>query len=93
MIRTDNKNYVMPRFEYICYHNTDKGYVIDGFTLYANIISKTDEVVTYQRYLDFGKIKSDRATTVSIKDFEKYYQPITDEIYEQCVDALKKEKI
>lgn len=80
---------IMPRFEYICYHCTDEGYKIDTFALFANVISKTENSVTYNRYLKFGNLKSEKPVTVSTAEFEKYYVPLTDEIYQQCIEAQK----
>lgn len=82
---------VMPRFEFIGFHNTDKGFVIDGFALFANVIAQTKDTVTYERYMDFGKIKSKKPVTVSVTDFKKYYVPLTDEIYNRCLEAQANE--
>lgn len=74
----------MKRFEYVCKHCIENGYVIDEFALFANIVSRTDETVTFERYSIFGKIK-DKHVTVSIADFEKFYIPVTDELYQEAL--------
>ena len=74
----------MQRFEYIAYHNTDEGKKIDDFTLFANIINRTNETVTYERFMKFGDLACGKVT-IPISEFEKYYTPLTDEIYEECV--------
>lgn len=79
----------MKRFEYIGLHNTDNGYMIDDFTLYAEIVSKTEDTITYNRYQKFGKIESKKGITIPIEEFNRYYSPMTDEQYNEC---LKKEK-
>ena len=78
----------MERIDYVCQHFTENGYVIDEFALFANIVSRTDETVTFERYRIFGKIK-DKPVTVPIADFEKFYIPMTDELYQE---ALKGER-
>ena len=78
----------IPRFEYIAYHTTDAGYKIDDFSLFANIIVRTEDTVTYERYMKFGKLKCcTNPVTISVEDFNKYYEPITDEIYQKCIKA------
>lgn len=69
----------MKRFEYVCLHCTENGYVIDEFALFANIVSRTNETVTFERYRIFGKTK-DKPVTIPIADFEKFYTPMTDEL-------------
>lgn len=68
--------------------HTDTG-MVEEFALFANIVSRTNETVTFERYSIFGKRK-DKPVTVSIADFEKFYIPMTDELYKE---ALKGEKI
>lgn len=68
-------------FDYICFHKTDEGNVIDEFTLFAKIIYHTDSEVTFKRYQNFGKIEWEKLITVPICEFEKYFIVITDEIY------------
>ncbi len=82
----------MQRFEYVCYHNTDDGLQIDEFSLFANVVSKTDETVTYDRYMAFGRIQSQKSVTISCEEFAKYYQPLTDEIYQRCLEQLSLNK-
>ena len=59
----------MKVFDYVCPH----GNLIDEYALFANIISKTDKTITYERYMNFGKIKCPNPITISIEDFNKYY--------------------
>lgn len=81
------------RFDGICFHKTDKGNVIDEFTLFAKVISQTDKEIMYERYQNFGKIKWEKPVTIPIFEFEKYYVAITDEIFEiiKEVELLQKE--
>lgn len=79
----------MKRFDYVCQHSTENGYVIDEFALFANIVSRTDKTVTFERYMKFGKLKCRVPVTVPVSDFERYYTPMTDELYKK---ALKGEK-
>lgn len=80
----------MKRFEYICLHNTDKGFKIDDFTLFAEVISRTDRTVTYLRYMKFGKLKYKEPITISIEAFNHFYSLMTNEQYTEC---LNKEKL
>ena len=80
---------VMKRFDYVCQHFTENGYVIDEFALFAKIVSRTDKTVTFERYMKFGKLKCRVPVTVPVSDFERYYTPMTDELYKK---ALKGEK-
>ena len=77
----------MKRFEYVCKHCIEKGYVIDEFALFANIVSRTDETVTFERYMKFGKLKCRVPVTVPIADFEKFYIPMTDELYQEALEG------
>ena len=78
----------MKRFEYVCKHCTENGYVIDEFALFANIVSRTDKTVTFERYGIFEKIKN-KPVTVPITDFEKFYIPLTDELYQEALEGEK----
>lgn len=78
----------MKRFEYVCKHCTEKGYVIDEFALFANIVSRTEKTITFERYGIFGKIKN-KPVTVPIADFEKFYIPMTDELYQEALEEEK----
>lgn len=84
----------MRMFDGICFHKTDKGNVIDKFTLFAEIISRTDKEVTFERYQNFGKEKWKKPVTLPIYEFEKYYVAMTDEIFKiiKDVELLQKEK-
>lgn len=59
----------MKVFDYVCPHNN----LIDEYAIFANVISKTDKTITFERYMNFGKIKYPNPITVSIEDFNKYY--------------------
>ncbi len=76
-------------YEYICFHNTDYGFKIDEFTLFAIVISKTDKMITYKRFMDFGRIESPCAVHIPAEEFKKYYDPITDEIRRKCIKAYE----
>lgn len=75
----------MKRFDYVCKHCIENGYVIDEFALFANIVSRTDETVTFERY----SILKDKPVTVPIADFEKFYIPVTDELYQEALEGEK----
>ncbi len=92
MLGKGQKDTDMPRFDYICYHNTEEGYKIDDFTLFAEVVERTDETVSYKRFLCFGRVKSDGIITIPIEKFEHFYVPITDEIFQECIKA-KKERV
>lgn len=75
----------MKRFEYICLHNTDNGFEIDSFTLFAEIISRSEETVTYIRYMRFGNLRFEEPVTVPVTTFNKYYRYMTNEMYDECI--------
>lgn len=75
----------MERFEFVGKHCTDNGFVIDSFALFANVVSETEDTVTYTRYGNFGRIKPHKLVTVSRKEFERYYQSMTDALYAECL--------
>lgn len=82
----------MRRFDGICFHKTERGNVIDKFTLFAEIISHTDYEVTFERYQNFGKEKWEKPVTLPIYEFEKYYVAITDGLFEIIKEAELKER-
>lgn len=54
------------------------------FTPIAVVLRKTDRTVTYERYLDHGRIH-DKTVMISTEDFDYYYHPVNDIEY----DVLK----
>ena len=63
------KIFNMKVFDYVCPH----GNLIDEYALFVNIIFKTDKTITFERYMNFGKLKYPYPITFSIEDFNKYY--------------------
>lgn len=80
----------MEKFEYI---GISKDGTINEFTLFANVVSRTNDTVTYYRCMKFGKVPcfNRKPVTVTIETFEYYYQPLTEEMYEKCL-AVAREK-
>ena len=66
---------------YVC--GNPRGF--DEFTPIAVVLEKTDTSVTYERYIDHGRIKYDKPVTISVEDFDHYYHPVNDIEY----DVLK----
>ena len=83
----------MQRFDFICYHNTDDGYKIDDFSLFAKVLSRTDETVTFQRYLKFGTLEHLKPVTVSVEAFSRYYQPITNELHQKILEIEHEKRV
>lgn len=77
----------MPRFQYI---GMAKDGTINGFTLYADVISRTKTTVTYRRYMDFGKIVTEKPVTVSVKDFKYYYKRLSRRTYRKCLKIARR---
>ena len=48
----------------------------DDLTPVAVVLEKTDKTVTYERYIDHGRLKFDKRVTISVEDFEYYYHPV-----------------
>ncbi len=67
----------MKRFEYIGCHYTDNKPEISEFTLFANIVSRTDTTVTFNRYMKFGTLPWGKPVTISnISDPGFYTLPV-----------------
>lgn len=66
---------------YVC--GNPRGF--NDFTPVAAVLEKTDKTVTYERYIDHGRLKFDKRVTISAEDFENYYHPVNDIEY----DVLK----
>lgn len=58
---------------YVC--GNPRGF--DEFTPVAVVLRKTDRTVTYERYLDHGRIH-DKTVMIYAKDFDFYYHPVND---------------
>ena len=87
--KEDRISFDASKFDYIGFHKTDEGNKIDDFTLFAKIISYENGYVTFERYQKFGKIKWRKPVIIPINKFNKYYIPITDEIFEIIEDNIK----
>ncbi len=57
---------------YVC--GNPRGF--DEFTPVAVVLEKTEKTVTYERYIDHGRLKFDKPVTVSVEDFYQYYHPV-----------------
>ncbi len=79
----------MQRFEFICFHRTNNGLEIDDFTLFANVLARTEDTVTYQRYQKFGKLQWKKPVTTTAEKFTRYYQPLTDDLFIKCCEMEK----
>jgi hypothetical protein len=58
---------------YVC--GNPRGF--DEFTPVAVVLKKTDRTITYERYLDHGRIY-DGNSMVSLEEFDANYHPVND---------------
>lgn len=65
----------------------------DEFTPIAVVLKKTKKTVTFERYIDHGRIKCDNLVMFSAKDFDYYYHPVNDIEYDvlKCLGYMKLE--
>ena len=62
--------------DYIALHNTENGFCIDEFSLFASVISVDSHTITFLRFSKFGELKWPNPVTLSLDDFFSFYIPL-----------------